>query len=383
MILDSVLVTSVLDLFYIAVTIIAIVSLVRYAQNSRAGNIGFEIRLLCAGLAIWTVFHAIDFIWLVIGPAFSSPESVAAFSERMHSDYRLFTDLAATGLLVVGFLRLLARFRALYSDMERDAADLADELGSNRENEDQLLASEQTQRAIAESKTDFLVSISHELRTPLNGIIGLGNLLANTELTKEQAKLLSTLEQSAQAMLTRVSDVLDLARLQSGQTDLRSVAFHPCDLATSVQALFTPFANKKGLSFETACLDNADRPVISDHLLIKQALTNIVSNAIKYTPTGHVKIETRVRSAGSERLWLEYVVEDTGVGMDDELLELLADPDKPVSEAEIGVGLAICWRVAKLLEGHIDVEAKPEGGMRVCLALQVQREPKPEDDHDS
>lgn len=380
MILDSVLVTSVLDLFYIAVTIIAIVSLVRYARNSPVGDIGFEIRLLCAGLSIWTIFHAIDLTWLLIGPAFSTPAAVAAFSERMHSDYRLFTDLAATGFLVIGFLRVLARFGSMYSDMERDAAELADELGTNRETEDQLLASEQAQRAIAQSKTEFLMSMSHELRTPLNGIIGLGNLLSNTELTPEQAKLLSTLEQSAQAMMTRVSDVLELARLQSGQIELRSVAFNPCDVATSVEALFTPFASKKGLKFETVCLENADRPVISDQTLIKQALTNIVSNAIRYTPTGAVKIEACVRSAGAGRLWLDYVVEDTGVGMDDELLNLLADPDRPVNEAEVGVGLAICWRVAKLLDGQIDVEAKPEGGLRVRLSVQVQREPRPDDD---
>ncbi len=382
MILDSVLVTSVLDLFYIAVTIIAIVSLVRYAQNSRIANISMEINLLCAGLGIWTIFHAIDFFWLLVGPAFSSPEAIAAFSRLMHSDVRLFTDVAATALLVVGFLRLLSRFGQSFSDMRRDAEEMADELGSNREVGDQLAAAEQIQRDAAKSKTDFLVAISHELRTPLNGIIGLGNLLANTDLTDEQGKLLSTLEQSAQAMLTRISDVLDLARLQSGQRELRTVAFNPCDLATSVQALFTPFATRKGLKFETRCGENANRDVISDQMLVKQALTNIVSNAIKYTPSGEVTIETTVRSAGSERLWLEFVVDDTGVGLDGELLELLVDSERPINESEFGVGLAICWRIARLMEGYVRIEGKPTGGTRATLCLQVQREPKPEDHED-
>ena len=382
MILDSVLITSVLDLFYIAVTIIAIVSLGRYAQKSRIAHISLEISLLCAGLCVWTVFHAIDFFWLLIGPAFSSPEAIAAFSRFMHSDLRLFTDVAATTLLVVGFLRLMARFGRSFSDMRREAAEMASELGSNREAGGQLVAAEQVQREAAKSKTEFLVAISHELRTPLNGIVGLGNLLANTELTEEQGKLLSTLEQSAQAMLTRISDVLDLARLQSGQTELRTVAFNPCDLATSVQALFTPFATKKGLRFEATCGDNADRAVISDHMLVKQALTNIVSNAIKYTPSGSVKIDTTVRSTGSERLWLEFVVDDTGVGLDDELLELLSDRERPINEAEVGVGLAICWRIAQLMEGHLRIERNMSGGTRAVLCLQVQREPKPEDHED-
>ena len=365
-------------MFYVAVTIIAIISLLRYVRNSRILDNSLDIKLLIAGLSIWTVFHAIDFIGLLVGPAFMPQESVAAFSERMHSDYRLFTDLAATGLLLTGFLRLLARFGTAYSNLKRDAAEMASELGHNRETEDQLIEAERVQRDSARSKSEFLLTVSHELRTPLNGIIGLGNLLSNTDLTEEQRKLLTTLEQSAQAMLTRVSDVLDLARLESGQRELRTVAFNPCELAGSVQALFRPFAAKKELKLRTVCQANADRPVIGDQQLVRQALTNVVSNAIKYTPSGEVTIETLVRSTGAERLWLEFTVIDTGVGMDEALIEFLSDPARPVSETEVGVGLAICWRIAELMDGSISAEPNESGGSTVRIALQVQREPKPD-----
>jgi|GEM_PF-1726265 len=374
MILDSLLFTSVLDAFIVLVATAGLYFCAKYYRSGAFEPLRLELGLLSAGLAVWWLYHMVDFVALNIGPVFTSTERAHLFSDFMHENVRFFTDILASGLLGVGFLRMLTRVAQTYSELSRSANDLKQEIGSRDRTEEELLANAAHQQEVSRAKSEFLVSISHELRTPLNGILGLASLLSNTGLSDDQNRLLSTLEQSAKAMLTRVSDVLDLARLESGQRELRPMLFNPCEVATSVEALFQPFAGEKDLELTAACPAGSDRNVIGDLQLVRQALSNLVSNAIKYSPSGAVTIDTRLVESEKERYWLEYTVTDSGIGIEPNIAERLSRRSGTVNQAEVGLGLAICWHIARLLEGNLELEAA-NPGTRVVLRVQVQREP--------
>lgn len=375
MIWDPVLLTSVLDLFYAAATIMMIVLLIRCAHMPALLELRGDFFLLTIGLSLWFCFYTLDLLTVVLGPGLVGQEQALAFSRYLHDEVQEPIDFISAIFLVIGFLQLLRRLIAMFSRMQRSEAALRQELGSRSETESELIAKAERQRVSNRSKSEFLVGISHELRTPLNGIIGLASLMSNTDMSGDQRKLLSTLEQSAKAMLTRVNDVLDLARLESGQVELRTQSFSPCELARTVEALYQPFAGEKGLKLETRCTDDAQGLVIGDAVLVKQALNNLVSNAIKYTPSGSVLIETDVHAAAAERLWLQIWVSDTGVGMDQAIIDRVADPSHVINEGETGLGLAIACRIVRLLGGRLLIEPTRQTGTRIGFQVQVQIEP--------
>lgn len=379
MILDSLLLSSVLDVFIVVIAAAGIALCVRYARRPVFQTLRLELGAIITGLAIWLFYHGFDLSVIIFGPLFMSVEEARALSGMIHNDLRFFTDMLAAAVLAFGFLRLLSRVSEIYAALSRSADDLKEEIGSRDRAEEELLATANRQREHSRSKSEFLVAISHELRTPLNGILGLASLLSNTGLGDDQRRLLTTLEQSAKAMLSLVSDVLDLARLESGQTELRTVLFNPAELATSVEALFQPFATDKQLRIVAEAAGTADCTVIGDQQLVRQALSNLVSNAIKYSPTGEVRIITRVAGGDAERLWLEYEIHDTGIGIDAAIAERLARVSGSVNQGEVGLGLAICWHIARLMDGSVALE-RLEAGTRALLRVQVQREPEPDED---
>lgn len=380
MILDPVLVTSVLDLFYAVVTIMVIVLLIRCAQTPALSELRGDFFLIMIGLFLRLGFYAFDLITLVLGPGLVGIDQALAFSRYLHEDVQPPINFISAIFMIVGFLQLLRRLITMFGRMQRSEAALRQELGSRSDAETELIAKAERQRVSNRSKSEFLVGISHELRTPLNGIIGLASLMSNTDMTGDQRKLLTTLEQSAKAMLTRVNDVLELARLESGQIELRTQSFSPCELSRNVEALYQPFASEKGLDLKTKCTDDAQGLVIGDAVLVKQALNNLVSNAIKYTPSGSVLIETDVHAAAAERLWLQIWISDTGVGMEPVIVERVADPNHVINEGETGLGLAIASRIVRLLNGRLLIEPNRQTGTRIGFQVQVQIEPEADDD---
>ncbi len=375
--LDPLLFTSVLDLFIVAVAVAGIVLCLRFARLPAFKSIRLEFGAIIAGLMIWLLYHGVDLLVILFAPLFLQDGAAREISGFIHSELRFFTDVGATILLAFGFLRLLSRLVGLHDQLSRSEAELREEIGTRDRAEEELLASAAAQRESSRLKSEFLVSISHELRTPLNGILGLASLLSNTGLGDDQRRLLTTLEQSAKAMLTRVSDVLELARLESGQKELRTVAFNPAEMATNVEALYLPFASEKELKVTAEAVPEADRDVIGDYAMARQALSNIVSNAIKYTPAGSVEIMTRIEAADAERVWLEFEVRDTGIGIDPGLVERINGAESGINQGEVGLGLAIAWHIARLMDGRLELE-RLQNGTRAVLRVQAQREPDPQ-----
>jgi signal transduction histidine kinase/ActR/RegA family two-component response regulator len=226
--------------------------------------------------------------------------------------------------------------------------------------------------AAGRAKNDFLANISHEIRTPLNGIMGLAEVLARTELDGTQQGMLKTMVASADALNQLLSDLLDFNRLEAGKID---VAAEPFDLDAAVAEaadLFAHQARAKGLEFEVRVSAGAHRRVLGDAARLKQILTNLLSNALKFTHEGRVML-TVAPSAMDERCYFE--VRDTGVGFDPNDAERLFDrfeqADGSITRkyGGTGLGLAICRQLASLMGGTISAAGQPGRGAVFTLIL--------------
>ncbi|MDB5420445.1 MAG: hypothetical protein JWR59_392, partial [Brevundimonas sp.] len=225
------------------------------------------------------------------------------------------------------------------------------------------------------AKSVFLANMSHEIRTPLNGVIGLAQALARTELTPAQTEMLDLIQSSGQTLQTLLSDILDLARVESGRLEIAS---EPYDLTRAVQDaahLYAASAAAKGLQFFVDIEPEADLWIMGDVVRVKQILTNLVSNAVKFTATGFVSLTVArsVRADGASVL--RFTVEDTGVGFDGEararLFTRFEQADDTITRrfGGTGLGLAICRQLAEIMHGELDCESELGGGSAFILTL--------------
>jgi signal transduction histidine kinase/CheY-like chemotaxis protein len=225
------------------------------------------------------------------------------------------------------------------------------------------------------AKSEFLANMSHEIRTPLNGVIGLTQALARTELTPEQTEMLELIQSSGHTLQTLLSDILDLARVESGRMEIAS---EPFDLGRAVREaaqLYAAGAGDKGLSFFVDIEPEAAAWVRGDVVRVKQVLTNLVSNAVKFTDQGFVSLTAARGHDADGAAMLRFTVEDTGVGFDaearDRLFTRFEQADGTITRrfGGSGLGLAICRQLAGMMGGDLDCESEPGGGSAFILTL--------------
>ena len=240
-----------------------------------------------------------------------------------------------------------------------------------------------TAEAANRAKSEFLANMSHEIRTPLNGVIGLAQALARTDLSPGQTEMLDLIQSSGHTLQALLSDILDLARVESGRLEL---ADHPFDLTRAVQEaaqLYMTTATEKGLQFFVDIDPEAAVWVQGDEVRLKQVLTNLVSNAVKFTSQGFVSL-TVTRSARADGVpLLRFMVEDTGVGFDvaarQRLFTRFEQADGTITRqfGGSGRGLAICRQLAEMMEGDLDCESEPGGGSAFILTLPLRKATPP------
>ena len=221
--------------------------------------------------------------------------------------------------------------------------------------------------------------MSHEVRTPLNGVLGLTELLLETPLSPEQRDYAQTILGSGQSLLSITNDILDLSKIDAGKLDLELVAYDPVRTLNEVIALFSARASAKGLTIETEVSPEVPRKLIGDPGRLRQVLSNLLSNALKFTISGSVRIELRVAEAVGEDVMVAFAVTDTGVGMTpDQQAKLF----RAYSQAEAstsrrfggtGLGLAICLRLVQLMGGKFDVKSSPGIGSTFTFTMRCAR----------
>ncbi len=225
------------------------------------------------------------------------------------------------------------------------------------------------------AKSQFLANMSHEIRTPLNGVIGVAQALAKTPLSAQQEEMLELIHSSGQTLQVLLSDILDLARVESGRLELSSDTFHLGRAVREAAQLYETSAEAKGLQFFVEITPEADGWIVGDVVRIKQILTNLVSNAVKFTGTGFVSLTAALGPDRAGARTLRFSVEDTGIGFDsetrDRLFSRFEQADGAITRrfGGSGLGLAISRQLAEMMGGDLDCESEPGGGSAFILTI--------------
>jgi len=228
-------------------------------------------------------------------------------------------------------------------------------------------------------KSEFLANMSHEIRTPMNGVLGMINLLAETKLSAEQSDLVSTAHYSAETLLTILNDILDLSKIEAGKMEFENVDFNLHKVVEDIAMLFATNAHSKNLEI-TADFDT-DIPsfVKGDPTRIRQILANLTGNAIKFTEKGEVGISVQLLDSRDNKVKLEFVVRDTGIGISEEGIKQIfesfsqADGSTTRKFGGTGLGLSISRQLVELMHGEMRVESIEGKGSEFIFTLEFSQ----------
>lgn len=232
--------------------------------------------------------------------------------------------------------------------------------------------------AANQAKSTFLATMSHEIRTPLNGVLGMMDVLEHQGLDVPQQRTVATMRDSAHSLLRIIEDVLDFSKIEAGRLELEQTTFSLSSLMESVLAAFQPQANSKHLAFGVDIAVGSHDALIGDPTRVRQILSNLVGNALKFTERGSVRVRAGTEPLGGGRTRLAIAVTDTGIGLDDVQCAGLFQPFSQADSSTTrrfggsGLGLSIVRRLAQLMDGDATVESTPGAGSTFTVTLTLQ-----------
>ncbi len=236
------------------------------------------------------------------------------------------------------------------------------------------------------TKADFLANMSHEIRTPMTGIIGMADLLSETEQTQEQSEYTQTILGSSRSLLTIINDILDLSKLDAGKLQIASNTFETRAFFEETVRLLEPTAYNKGLGLTLCVDDDVPQQLFADDVRVRQIATNIIGNATKFTEHGKIDVqvwmEPRESDDQTSPLLLHLAVSDTGIGIAQEKLATIFDEFTQAESSTTrrfggtGLGLTICRVLTERMGGKISVTSKLGEGSRFLVSLPVELPPE-------
>lgn len=265
--------------------------------------------------------------------------------------------------------------RVLEKRVEERTAELSLANQKLVERERALEVAKQVAEDASHAKSAFLANMSHEIRTPMNAVIGMAYLALKTELSAKQRDYVEKIHRAANALLGIINDILDFSKIEAGKLDLEAIDFSLTEVLDNVATVTGQRLTEKGLAYRCEVAPEVPDHLLGDPLRLGQVLTNLVSNAVKFTSNGEIHVRCSLLDSGPDSVHLRFEVRDTGIGMTPEQLARLfqaftqADGSTTRKYGGTGLGLTISKRLVEMMGGAIDVQSEYDRGSAFSFAL--------------